>query len=75
MQGKTRLAIFCAFLWVITWSILYFVVDGFVTTGKIKGFLLIGILPAVLFLFGWWVKLGFKSSTHESEGPPSITPP
>ena len=62
MQGKTRLVIFCAFAWVTTFSILYFIVDGTVNRPHLEGFLLIGILPAVVLLFGWWVKLGFTKN-------------
>jgi hypothetical protein len=61
MQAKTRLAIFLAFLWVVTWSILYFVLDRSVGEPKIGGFMLVGILPAAVFLLGWWVKLGFDA--------------
>jgi hypothetical protein len=65
MQGKTRLAIFCAFLWVVTWAILYFIIDGNVNRPKFEGFLLIGILPAVVFLVGWWVQLGYKTTREK----------
>ncbi len=58
MQGKTRLVLFISFCWVIAWSVLYFIVDPY-GSSKIDGYLVIGILPAVLLLFGWWVKLGF----------------
>lgn len=61
MQTKTRLAIFLAFLWLVVWSILYFIVDGNVSAAKIEGFLLLGVLPPVTFLLGWWVKLGFDA--------------
>ena len=65
MQGKSRLIIFVAFLWVVTYLILWLVVDGTVDRLKLEGFLMFGLLPAVVVLLGWWVKLGFDKKSEK----------
>lgn len=65
MQGKSRLIIFVAFLWVVTYLILWLVVDGTVDRLKLEGFLMFGLLPAIVVLLGWWVKLGFDKKSEK----------
>jgi len=65
MQDKTRLIILFAFIWVVTYLILWLVVDGTVNRLKLEGFLMFGLLPPVVVLLGWWVKLGFDKKSEK----------
>ena len=60
INPKIRLAIFLNALWILLWTVAYFMIDGNVNPAKLKGFITVTFAIPFVANLGWWAWSGFK---------------